>query len=197
MKRAQPSKSREDSRELIGEMMLAKSVLEEKSELLDQKEKVILQLRSWNRQLEEELEEMRAELEHCAQELERSREAARREGILGVVEQVVCLAADYEAQEPGADRRLAGRLIRLFQERYGLEVLNSAPGGIDPQIHQVIVAEHGLQDGCSIQVLRKGFRLDGKVIRPVLVKVVEGKAPERSHSRVEAEDLEAGKNPGL
>jgi molecular chaperone GrpE (heat shock protein) len=117
-------------------MMLAKTVLEEKSELLDRKEELIRGLRSHNKRLEGELEELR-----------------------------------------GESRRREGELIRLFQERYSLEVLNSAAGGIDPQIHQVVIAENGPQCDASLQVLRNGFRLEGKVIRPALVGVMAAKPP--------------------
>jgi molecular chaperone GrpE len=180
VKRNPPPQGREGTRELIGEMMLAKSVLEEKSELLDQKEELIRRLRSHNMRLEGELEELRGESRRRDGELQRDLERARREGIRDVVEEVVCLAADYEAQESGVDGRLAARLIRLFQERYALEVLSSAAGGIDPQIHQVVIAENGPKGGSSVQVLRNGFRLEGKVIRPALVRVVGAKPRRRT-----------------
>ena len=196
MKRSSPSESKERPRELIGEMMLAKSVMEEKSELLEQKEEVIRQLRHRQRQLDAELGETRRELELCTRELESSRERARREGIRYVVEQVVCLAADYEVPDTGAGTGLAVRLIGLFQEKYGLEVVESAAEGVDPQIHQVIVAEHDPQGRTSIQVLRKGFRLAGKVIRPALVKVVEGN-PEVGHRQPKRDGHTAGRNAGL
>jgi hypothetical protein len=131
-------------------MMLAKSVLEEKSELLDRKEFLIRQLRSHNQRLEAELEELRGQSSRREGELERGLERARREGIRDVVEAVVCLAADYEGQEAGMNGSLAARLVRLLDERYALEVLSGAAG---------------------VQVLRSGFRLEGKLIRPALVEV--------------------------
>jgi molecular chaperone GrpE (heat shock protein) len=159
---------------LIGEMMLAKSVLEEKSELLDRKQDLIRQLRSHNKRLEGELEELRGQPSRREGELQRDLERARREGVRDVVEAVVCVAADYEGQEAGIDGSLAARLVRLLQERYALEVLSSAAGGIDPQIHQVVIAEQDPGGSFSVQVLRHGFRLEGKVIKPALVKVVKG-----------------------
>jgi molecular chaperone GrpE (heat shock protein) len=171
---------------MIGEMMLAKSVLEDKSELLDQQEELIRRLLSHNKRLEAELEELRLELGRRNGELERSLERARREGIRDVVEAVVRLAADYEGQQIWADGRLATRLVRLFQERYALEVLSSTAGGIDPQIHRVVIAEQDAEGSSSVQVLRNGFRLEGKVISPALVKVVKGPSV-----RPRAESLEA------
>jgi len=197
MKRPTAPERKGRSRELIGEMMLAKSVLEEKSELLEQKEAAIRRLCSRNRELEAELEELRGELKRCARELKSSGEKGRRDGIRSVVAEVVRLVADYEAPQAGAAKGLALRVIRLFQESYGLEVVENAAGTVDPQIHQVIVAEGDPQGGTSIQVLRKGFRLEGTVIRPALVKVVERRSPGAGRFRAKPDGRAAGGSPGL
>jgi len=91
------------------------------------------------------------------------------------VEEVVRIAADYESQDGGVSTNLAARLIRVFHERYGLEVLESVPNGIDPEIHRVIELNHNPEGDSSIQVLSKGFQIAGKVIKPVLVKVIQGR----------------------
>ena len=153
----------------IVEIMLAKAVLEEKNELLDKKERLIGELRSKQKELE-------SELEQCKAEMSVTHKTGLQEGIHSIVEEVVRIAADYDSQDGGVSSNLASRLIRIFHERYGLEVLEGVPNGIDPEIHRVIELNHNPEVDSSIQVLSRGFKIAGKVIRPVLVKVIRGRS---------------------
>ena len=89
------------------EMMLVKTVLEEKNELLDQKDRIIQELRNRQRQLETELE-LKDELDQTT-----LREEALQEGIRLVVAEVVALASQYETGGQVLDKSLASRLIQL------------------------------------------------------------------------------------
>ena len=62
MKQGQQTQRRQSSKDLIGEMMLAKTVLEEKNELLDQKDQKIQELLVREMQLRRELETMTRQL---------------------------------------------------------------------------------------------------------------------------------------
>jgi molecular chaperone GrpE (heat shock protein) len=182
MKRSRKVRRKDSPHGPVVEMMLAKSVLEEKNELLEGKERIIVELRSKANALEAELETVRDELERRAAELSVIRKASRQEGILSVVEEVVRIAADYHSRDGGESIKLACRLFRVFHERYGLEVLESVADGIDPEIHRVVELDYDPEGDSSIQVLSKGYQIAGRVIRPMLVKVIRGgNCPVRSH----------------
>jgi molecular chaperone GrpE (heat shock protein) len=168
MKRTGQNQHGETSRELIGEMMLAKTVLEEKNQIIDRKDRTIRGLLS-------ELEALKQELQNSARQLDGVRKSAHQQGMRTAIEDIICLVACYQDPGAGVENMLAARLIMLFKEKYGLEVLENAPVTIDPEIHQVIEVEQAADGGSSIQVISKGFRIAGKLIRPMRVKVIKGK----------------------
>ena len=163
-----PEKAKNPQAELIGEMMLAKTVLEEKNELLARQERTIRKLQETVRHLEEDLKALQAERA-------RWREGGRQEGRAQVVAEVARLAAEHLGRE--RDRfGLASRLIRHFAERYGLELIDQAAGTVDPELHQVVEVVDEPRQKSSVQILARGFRLGGKTVQPALVKVIRGKA---------------------
>ena len=160
--------------EVIAEMMLAKTVLEEKNELLARQERAIRDLKETVRRLEEDLKAVRAEGA-------RWRESGRQEGCLQVVAEAARLAGEHLHQHMRQGREderwsLASRLLRLFAERYGLELIDQTVGTVDPELHQVVeVVEEPLQESC-VQILALGFRLGGRTVQPALVRVIRGKS---------------------
>lgn len=183
---------KEASRVLIGEMMLAKTVLEEKNELLDEKDRLIRELRSQLTQREVELEELRAELKSSERDRMVAEEEAVLKGKYRIVAEVIEFAAEYERGDEESENRLASRLIELFQQRYGLEVISGTPLKVDPQIHRVIEVVHPKHSEVfpAIRVLTKGFRLAGRTIKPALVRVI-GPGKEEN-GRDENSNLEDG-----
>jgi molecular chaperone GrpE (heat shock protein) len=172
MNKKQRPLERPNTAELIGEMMLAKTVLEEKNELIDRKDDLIQEYRARENELRRELEMVRSELERCRDERANLREAARHEGARGVVEEVVRVAADYDGCEDSAAADLTRRLITLFQHDYGLEILAAVPARIDPAIHRVVEVGFQREEKQSIQILARGYRLDQRVLRPMLLRVL-------------------------
>jgi molecular chaperone GrpE (heat shock protein) len=167
--KAEPEKESHLQAELIAEMMLAKTVLEEKNELLERQERTIRELKDTLLRLQEDLQALRAERAAW-------RESGRQEGSLEVVAEAARLAGEHLGREE--DRwGLASRLMRHFEERYGLQVIDQA-ASLDPELHQVVeVVESPGQDS-SVQILAPGFRLGGRTIQPALVRVLRGKGPQ-------------------
>ena len=171
--KTEPEKEGNPQAEVIAEMMLAKTVLEEKNELLALQERAIRDLKETVRRLEDDLKAVRAEGA-------RWRESGRQEGCLQVVAEAARLAGEHLHQHMRQGREderwsLASRLLRLFAERYGLELIDQAPA-VDPELHQVVeVVEEPLQESC-VQILALGFRLGGRTVQPALVRVIRGKS---------------------
>jgi len=92
-------------------------------------------------------------------------------------------ALAYEPQGPGEEKLLAGMqgTYSQFMEtlaRQGLEVIEAHDAAFDPSVHEAVA---GGGDGELVvsQVLRTGYRLGDRVVRPALVMVAAGE-PHRS-----------------
>jgi molecular chaperone GrpE (heat shock protein) len=149
----------------IAEMMLAKTVLEEKNEVLEAKDRQLRELTTRLRNLTEDFEELKAELEASSRECSEVRRSAYLEGASQVVEEVVGVLADWGPEEP----KLAAHLLAMLREKHGLEVIEGVPEKLDPHLHRVLEVSRESQSGTK--VLAKGFRLEGRVLRPALVGV--------------------------
>jgi molecular chaperone GrpE len=60
-------------------------------------------------------------------------------------------------------------------EKSGVGVIDQAPAPFDPTIHQALERVHDTShpDDTVLQILQKGYLLNGKVIRPAMVKVAK------------------------
>jgi len=70
--------------------------------------------------------------------------------------------------------------LKLLQEQFhkvlesnGLSVMTSVGGKFDPIMHEAVmrVPAEGCDDGTITEELRKGYMLNGRVLRPAMVKV--------------------------
>jgi hypothetical protein len=168
MKRDGSKKGKDGGAASIGELMLAKTVIEEKNVLLDQKDKQIRRLRSREQTLESRL----AEAEELLEGLETEKAEAYGRGRREAVAEVVRLAAEYAQCGQEGSGALAGRLIALFREKYGLQVIDRVASRIDPEVHQVLeVVRAGQSPGA--EVVSRGYSMEGRLIRPALVRIFE------------------------
>jgi molecular chaperone GrpE (heat shock protein) len=149
----------------IGEMMLAKTVLEEKNEALESKDRQIRELTGRLRRLSEEAAEQRAEAERSGRRQAELLRSERLEGAREVLQSVVGFLADWGEAEPA----LAARLLALLGERHGLEVIDRVQGRLDPRLHRVLEVQRDKEPGA--EVLAQGYRLGERVLRPAFVKV--------------------------
>jgi molecular chaperone GrpE len=82
-------------------------------------------------------------------------------------------------ESPVLSQLLQGVELTLRQMNGSLERLKVVPipadrGQVfDPSVHQALLQEeHGeMDEGCILEVMQKGYSLDGRVLRPALVKV--------------------------
>ncbi len=154
----------------IGEMMLAKTVLEEKNEAIESRDRTIRELRS-------QLQVAQQELSQSVRILSRTQEATCQQGIRKVLQDVLEVVARYQEADDGVVNMLAGRLLQMLKENYGVEVLERAPPKYDPAVHEVVDVEHASGKPSSITVVSKGFVVHGAVLRPMKVRVVRGYGP--------------------
>ncbi len=162
----------------IGELMLARTALEEKHELIDRKDHIIRELVQKNRDIEAELEELRGVLSEM-EEMGKSKEVdSYNRGIVAVIGDILHIMVRYEAvcnvkNENDELNMLIEGIFHLLKERYGLEIMDGVPAEIDPELHRVIEVNAGQGKGREIIQLSKGYRIGKKILSPMKLKVIE------------------------
>ena len=133
------------------------------------------------------LQRERAEFMNFKRRTSEEREAMLGLAAEGLIRKVLALADDFDLavehrQETGVDEAWVegiaaiDRKLRLLLESEGVSMLDAAPGTqFDPHEHEAVVNVPGTgrAGGEIVDVLRPGYRLRGRVIRPALVAVAE------------------------
>ncbi len=162
----------------IGELMFARTALEEKHELIDNKDRIIRELMQKNRDIEADLKEVKAVLSDM-EEMEKSNEEnSYNRGIEAVIGDILHILVRYEAvcntkSKSNEMKMLIEGIFNLLEKQYGLEIMDGAPAEIDPEIHQVIEVIAGKGKGRKIIQLSKGYRIGKKILSPMKLKVIE------------------------
>jgi len=76
---------------------------------------------------------------------------------------------DVDRVRKGVDLVFAEMLGTL--ERAGLERLGELEEPFDPEVHEAVLQEEGPGEPVVVDVMRPGYRLKGRVVRPAMVKV--------------------------
>jgi molecular chaperone GrpE (heat shock protein) len=152
--------------DMIGEMMLAKAVLEEGNEHLENADGALLSLRGRERALHAELAQLRIEAARLAARAEDVARSAEERGVLEAVCDVITAISAVEGT------REAEAFVALLAEKHGVEAIETVSLPLDPRRFRVIERGRGPED--RIEVLRRGYRLGCDVLRPALVRVTVG-----------------------
>lgn len=154
--------------------MFARSVIEEKNELIDQKDSTIRELASKLRGAEGHLNELQAALTEMKHEEELVRSDEHQRVLARVLADVVLEVSAVESLAPGSDRSLGDRIIDMLRRRYGMQLIDDVPEYIDPRLHQVVDVDHSDGRKGAIEILSPGYRMGEVVLRPALVRVTLG-----------------------
>jgi molecular chaperone GrpE len=108
---------------------------------------------------------------------------AAREHILGsflpvvddLARALLAVPAGDETQSWSDGFSLIQRKLDSTLERLGVTAIEAEGHPFDPALHQAIIMEEvdGVASGIVVQELQKGYLLDGKVLRPSMVKVAQ------------------------
>ena len=82
-----------------------------------------------------------------------------------------------------------GLILKQFGDilkEEGVVEIKAAGEEFDPQKHEAVEVIYGGEDGKVVEILRGGYKIRGKVIRPAQVRVVK-KEPQKDSERVESE----------
>ncbi|HTK43790.1 MAG TPA: nucleotide exchange factor GrpE [Patescibacteria group bacterium] len=133
------------------------------------------------------LQRERAEFMNFKRRTSEEREAMLGLAAEGLIRKVLALADDFDLAvehrpEAGVDEAWVegiaaiDRKLRLLLESEGVSLIEASPGmRFDPREHEAVanVPGTGRPGGELVDVLRRGYRLRDRVIRPALVAVAE------------------------
>jgi len=144
--------------------------------------------------LKDQLLRRRADFENYKKRVERDRQAAALDAEAGLLNALIPTLDNLEraleaAGGEGALREgveLIRRELMAALESRGVVVEDPVGRPFDPEAHQALAHEpaENVSDGTVLEVLRKGFRLRDRLLRPALVKVAKGRddnGPEAVH----------------
>jgi molecular chaperone GrpE len=148
----------------------------------DQHQDKIVQLEQEKEAINQQYLRLRADLENIRRrsqmDLAGSRQAALEEimtqilPILDNMERALNAPADNEGWRKGVEM-----VMRQFQEvlmQQGLEPIPAEGVIFDPQVHEAVLREPAdVPEGTILQEMQKGYKFNGKVIRPSMVKVAD------------------------
>lgn len=174
----------EDDRILVedtGESLDAALAEEERSAVAAAEEKL--------KSLERDLETLKdrhlrslAEFENLRKRSEREKSDARRVALADLAREFLPVVDSFEsalahatsddlAGDFGQGVLLIHRQLSDLWRKHGLREVETA-GGFDPNRHEAVATEESTEPPNSVlEVLRKGYTLDDRLIRPALVKV--------------------------
>lgn len=95
---------------------------------------------------------------------------------LEIAEKHIKEAKDFKAVRDGVDMIQAQ--IQKFLKDIGVERVNAAGEKFDPNMHEAVetTEDEGKEEGLIVQELKPGYRFNGKLIRPAMVRIVKNKA---------------------
>ena len=142
-------------------------------------------------QVESERDEYLADLQRVAAEYENFRKRAVRDQerlvahaherlvrellpVLDDLERVLEAAEPHEEAALVDGVRLVERSLRKALEKEGLAEI-ATDGPFDPHVHEALLTKQddGAEPGSVLEVVQRGYRLGGKVVRPARVIVAE------------------------
>lgn len=160
----------------IGELMLAKTALEEKHEQIDKKEKSIRELHKKNRKLEAELEEARDMLSDI-EETQRANDVADfSKGTEAVINDIIEIISRYDhvcgSENPNNELcKMVENILEIFVNGHGLEIIDGPADEVDPKIHQVVEVTTGKKG--DVVMLARGYKVGEKILSPMKVRVIK------------------------
>jgi molecular chaperone GrpE len=126
---------------------------------------------------------LQADFENYRKRMLREQTSVVERATEGLVEQLLPVLDAFSAaaghlDDDGADAaqllkgvRLAAQELHAVLGRNGLEVIDTTGVPFDPHEHDAVAQEPGEGEPVVGDVLRSGYRLKGRVLRPAMVKV--------------------------
>jgi len=135
------------------------------------------------RELYDMLLRQQAEFENARKRLERDKRETRQRLAMELLQRFLPILDNFhralgETSSPADDsfRRGVALTVQQMQEllrREGLEEIEATGKHFDPHLHEAVETREveGMEDGIVVEDLRRGYRYQGQLLRPSLVRV--------------------------
>jgi molecular chaperone GrpE len=124
-----------------------------------------------------------AEFDNYRRRVEKERREQADRAVVGILEDLLAVVDDFDlaltvdAGEGGAAYRKGVEMIHAkfhdLLRKQGVKVIEALGTDFDPNLHEAVMQEQSAshRDNEVIAVLRKGYTLNGRLLRPASVKV--------------------------
>lgn len=191
-------------------------VVEQEEEAVDKVAALLEELEEAKRKEAEYLDgwqRARAELANARKRFQREQEQAYAGARADVLARVLPVVDDFDRafvtlpEEVGEDEkawlgglRLIWRKLQALLEQEGVSPIEAAGQEFDPYLHQAVTHEPSetVPEGHVIDEMQKGYQMDGRVLRPSIVRVSSGppEPPEAPETGDEEQETEESGAPG-
>ncbi len=101
--------------------------------------------------------------------------------VLDDLERALVAASEHEEAQLEEGVRLVHRSLAALLERHGVEEIPTE-GRFDPHVHEALLSQPSeAEEGSVVDVIQKGYRLGGRVVRPA--RVVVAAAPQEQEAQ--------------
>lgn len=99
-----------------------------------------------------------------------------------------------DAQGVAAGLDVIRRLFQATLEKAGVKSIEALGHEFDPNFHQAVAQVESTdgRDNIAVEEVRKGYLLEGRLLRPAMVKVSKAKVQGSEEERSETRNIEAG-----
>lgn len=137
-------------------------------------------VKSREQELLEDLQRLQAEFENYQKRMQNERSQLVKTACVDIVKQIIPILDNFELALANADNKetsfykgtemIYSQMRTLLEER-GIEEV-PAEGKLNPALHEAVLAEDSDKEKNTIlEILQRGYQLDGRIIRPAKVKV--------------------------
>lgn len=140
----------------------------------DVKKKPIPKGESKSKQLEEQLKRALADYQNLERRVEEERRLLGRLSSAILIEKFLPVLDNLENAKKHIDDQGLEMVIRQFKDilkTEGVEEIVAEGSKFDPNLHEATEVVEGQNDGIIARVIRKGYKINNKVLRPAQVLV--------------------------
>jgi molecular chaperone GrpE len=140
------------------------------------------------RELYDMLLRSQAEFDNARKRMEREKQEGRQRLWMDLLRRLLPILDNFDRalHDPASGEKDAFRQgveltvqqMRDFLVREGLEEIRALGEKFDPHLHEAVEIQsvEGFEEGMVLEELRKGYRFQGQLLRPTLVRVSAGRA---------------------
>lgn len=139
-----------------------------------------------NKEIEDQLKRALADYQNLERRVEEERKLLSSLSSAILIEKFLPILDNLENAQKHLNDQGLEMVIKQFKEileREGIEEISAEGAQFDPHLHEAVEVIAGKKDNMVVKVLRKGYKINDKVLRPAQVAV--GSAQDQNEEEVD------------